>query len=63
MENLKEVLMRRDQLTEVQAARKIAQARKILLRRLDAGELTEDFMLEQFDLEPDYLPELPGGLL
>ena len=58
MESLKEILMRRDSLTEIQAENLIDEARMDLFFRLDDGETSEDICQEWFGLEPDYLFEL-----
>ncbi len=58
--SLKAVLMERDNLTESQALRKIAEAKKRLTRYFDTGnmEKAENICFEMFGLEPDYLFEL-----
>ncbi len=58
MESLKQVLMRRDGLSEVEAKEQIAEARQELRKRLDQGETPYDLCEEMFGLEPDYLEEL-----
>ena len=58
MENLKEVLMRRDGLTSEEAEKQISEAREELNRRMDDGEDAEDICMEEFGLEPDYLEDL-----
>lgn len=63
METLKQVLMRRDGLTETEAETQIKEASQELTARIDAEELLDDFCEEYFGLEPDYLPDLLGGLL
>lgn len=60
METLKQVLMRRDGLTEAQADEAIAEAKAALQEYLDEGEtiLAYDICEEFFGLEPDYLDDL-----
>lgn len=58
METLKQVLMGRDNLTEEEANKRIQEARKDLLARLESGDYPDEFMEEEFDLEPDYLFEI-----
>ena len=55
MDSLKEVLMERDELTEVEAETAISDAREKFMERLADGEMPFDFMEEEFGLEPDYL--------
>ena len=55
---LKDVLMRRDGLTEVEADDAIADARAELADQIADGYMPFDFCEEQFGLEPDYLEEL-----
>ena len=58
MRDLKEVLIKRDGLTEEQACRSIDEARNELLDRLANGEYAFDICEEYFNLEPDYLEDL-----
>jgi hypothetical protein len=58
LKTLKEVLMERDQLSEAEADSAIAEAKKELNDRLNAGELPFDICEELFGLEPDYLTDL-----
>ena len=60
METLKQVLMRRDDMTEAEADEAIAEAREVLQEYLDAGdfESAHDVCEEMFGLEPDYLIDL-----
>jgi len=60
MENLKEVLMRRDGLTSEEAEEQISEAREELSRRLEDGEDAYDICEEEFGLEPDFLEDLLG---
>ena len=60
MENLKEVLMRRDGLTSEEAEKQISEAREELSRRLEDGEDAYDICEEEFGLEPDFLEDLLG---
>lgn len=60
METLKQVLMSRDDLNEVEALNLIIEAREDMLQRLDRDEMFDpaDFMEEWFGLEPDYFDEI-----
>jgi hypothetical protein len=58
MNSIKQVLMRRDGLTEEEADDLILQAKTDLLERVDSGETPFDICQEWFGLEPDYLEEL-----
>jgi len=57
-ETIKEILMRRDEMTSDEADELIADAKEDLYRRLDLGEMPDDICSEWFGLEPDYLMEL-----
>ena len=54
METLKEVIMRRDELSSDDADELIEEARA----RVAAGEDPEEILYEEFGLEPDYIFEL-----
>jgi len=54
METLKQVLMRRDGLTEQQADEQILEAREAIF----AGENPEEVLEDYFGLEPDYIFDL-----
>ena len=56
METLLEVLMRRDQLSRVEAISLIEEARE----RVREGDDPEDVLAEEFGLEPDYVFDLLG---
>lgn len=60
METLKEVLIRRDNMTSQEAEDLIQNAREDLHDRLASDEFVDDseFMAEWFGLEPDYIMEL-----
>ena len=58
METIKEVLMRRDGMSEEEADDLIAEAKEDLNDRLYKGEYPDDICQEYFGLEPDYLMEL-----
>jgi len=58
METIKQVLMRRDQMSAEDAEDLIAQAKTDLMKRLDKGEIPYDICEEWFGLEPDYTLEL-----
>ena len=60
MDTIKQVLMRRDRLSESEAIEMIDEAKKALEEYLDAGDIAaaEDICQELFGLEPDYLFDL-----
>lgn len=60
MEGIKEVLIRRDGLTEEAADDLIQEAKWQLADYIEEGDLTsaEEICAEYFGLEPDYLVEL-----
>ena len=60
METLKEVLMRRDDMSAEDAGKLIGEARSYLLQLLSDGEYVDaDYVCQDwFGLEPDYLCEL-----
>ncbi len=60
METLKQVLMRRDDMTCSEAHSLIAEAKDELLSRVADGDFigAEEICLEYFGLEEDYLHEL-----
>lgn len=57
MESLKQVLMRRDDMSSEEADEMIQEARE---RVLNDGENPEDVLQEEFGLEPDYVFDLLG---
>ena len=64
-ESLKQVLMRRDQLTSEEADEQIKEAAETLKVHLDEGDLESAFYIceEAFGLEPDYNEELLDSLV
>lgn len=56
-ESIKEILMRRDDLTEVEADGLIIEAKEEFYRLIEAGEDPSDICQDFFGLEPDYLNE------
>lgn len=56
-ETIKEVLMRRDGMTEEDADDLIAEAKEDFARMLDEGEDPSDICANWFGLEMDYLEE------
>lgn len=56
IETLKEVLIRRDNMTTEAADEMIAEARE----RVFEGEDPEEILMEDFGLEPDYIFDLLG---
>lgn len=65
IESIKQVLMRRDGVSEQDAQDLIDEARAALQEYLDLGNYidAQDVCQEFFGLEPDYLDELMGGLV
>jgi len=59
-ETIKQVLMRRDEMSENDADELIEEAREQLMLYIDEGDMesAEDICSEFFGLEPDYLDEL-----
>ena len=55
MENLIEVLMKRDNISRKEAENLIEDARQDLYERLEEGEMPYDICAEWFGLEPDYI--------
>lgn len=60
--SLKDVLMKRDGMTSEEADKAIANAEKEFLDRLEDGDDCDDFMMEVFGLEPDYIEDMIDGL-
>ena len=58
METIKQVLMRRDNLTEDEADELIEEAKEDLQTRLSSGEMPEDICADWFGLEMDYIFDL-----
>lgn len=60
METIKQILMRRDNMTKEEAEELILEVQVALKRYLEDGEieLAENICVEFFGLEPDYLDEL-----
>jgi len=58
-ETIKQIITRRDQLTEIEADNQIENAREAFEDYLDASDIegAEGICAEFFDLEPDYLEE------
>jgi hypothetical protein len=58
METIKQVLMRRDEMTAKEADELITEAREDLMERIEHGDSDlDDFCAEWFGLESDYLME------
>ena len=57
-ETIKDVLMERDEMSEIEADAMIDEAKADLKERLENGEMPLDFCEEWFSLEEDYLMEL-----
>ena len=57
IESIKEVLMRRDDLTEEEADDLITEAKEEFYRMIEAGEDPIDICQDYFGLESDYLNE------
>ena len=60
METIKEVLIRRDGMTEEEAEALIGEAREVMLGYLEDGDMEAAYEIceEYFGLEPDYLMDL-----
>ncbi len=58
METIKQVLIRRDNMTPEDADQLIAEAKDDMHARLADGDMPFDLCEEWFGLEPDYLDEL-----
>ena len=58
METIKEVLMRRDKLSEDDAEELIQSAKADLSDRLERGEMPQEICADWFGLEEDYVFEL-----
>ena len=60
MESIKEVLMRRDGMTDLEAEIEINEAREQLSKYLELGDIRSAYNIceECFGLEPDYILEL-----
>ena len=58
MKSIKEVLMRRDHMSEAEANHLIDEAVEDLYARLAEGEMPDNICMEWFGLEPDYIFEL-----
>lgn len=58
MKTIKEVLMRRDDMSESQALDLIEEAKEDLHERLEDGDLPLEICREWFGLEEDYLMDL-----
>jgi len=60
METLKQVLIRRDDITSKEAENQINEAKEALIQYLQNGDITSayDICGEYFALEPDFLIEL-----
>jgi len=58
METIKEILMKRDNLSPQEADELIEQATDDMYERLSTGEMPHDICMEWFGLEPDYIEEL-----
>ena len=58
MKTIKEILMKRDNLSPQEADELIEQATDDMYERLATGEMPYDICMEWFGLEPDYIEEL-----
>jgi len=56
--NIKETIMRRDNISAEDADEQIAECKADLAERLEAGEMPDDICGEYFGLEPDYIFDL-----
>lgn len=57
-ETIKDILMKRDNMSAEDAEALIEDAKTDLHERLAAGEMPDDICAEWFGLEPDYIDEL-----
>ena len=57
-ETIKQILMRRDDMTAAEADQLIRDAKDDMYERLEQGEMPDDICSEWFGLEPDYIMEL-----
>lgn len=57
-DTIKNVLMKRDGLSEQEADKRVALAKQRLHEEIIKGNMPFDFCEEEFGLEPDYLEEL-----
>jgi len=57
-ESIKDILMRRDGMSQIEAEELIMHAKQDLNIRLAEGETPDDICNEWFGLEPDYIFEL-----
>ena len=59
-ESIKQILIRRDNMTETEAEELIEEAREALQEYIEADDwyYADDICQEYFNLEPDYLDEL-----
>ena len=57
-ETIKQVLMRRDEMSEIDADNLIRECKEDMYDRLADGEMPDDICAEYFGLEPDYLDDL-----
>ena len=58
MDDLKTVLMKRDNISEEEADKQIKECREEFYQRLEEGEMPDDICEEWFGLEPDYIFDL-----
>ena len=58
MSSIKNILMKRDEMTAEESDTLIQEAKKDLFERIKQGDMPMDFCEEWFGLEPDYLIEL-----
>jgi hypothetical protein len=59
-ESLKQVLMRRDGLTDLEADDLIDEVREMMLVAMEEGEDPEEVLMDELGLEPDYLLDIFG---
>lgn len=60
---IKEILMKRDEMSAEEAEMYIKDAQMDLFVRLEEGEIPDDICEEWFGLEPDYLFDLMDGFV
>lgn len=57
MKTVKQVLLERDGLSEIEANNQISEFRATMYDLIEEGEDLEEIFMEEFGLEPDYLDE------
>ena len=58
MNEIMQVLMRRDGLSQQEATEQITEAREAVMDAFESGEDVEEVFMDLFGLEPDYLIDI-----